>query len=418
MKFPEVLRHNRPFRWFLAGQATSAVGDEVTRLAQPLTAVLALHANAVQMGTLVAVGLIPNLLFSLHAGKWIDEAKSRRAIMIGADVGRAALLGSIPIAFVLGHLTLVQLYVVAFLAGTLSIFFSVAYVSLFVTMVSRDDYVPANSLLNGSRAFSFIAGPSIGGFLVQAFTAPMAVLIDAISFIVSASTLIRARVVERAPEPSDGGIAMGIRFILKSSIVRSLLGATVTINLFNFIFFALFILYATKTLGVSPQVLGLVLGAGAVGGLIGSVITGRVVRLIGIGRTFILGTVLMPAPLVLVPLAHGPAELVAAFLFLAEFGSGLGVMLLDISFGTIFASAVPEGILARVSGAYRLANYGIRPVGALLGGFLGSILGLQATLWLASLGGLLGVAWLIFSPLVRMREVPESPPRLPGQAFT
>jgi predicted MFS family arabinose efflux permease len=184
--------------------------------------------------------------------------------------------------------------------------------------------------------------------------------------------------------------------------------ATATINFFNFVFFALFVLYATRTLGVSPGTLGLVLGAGAAGALVGSVITTPVTRRIGIGPALVAGCVLFPLPLLLVPLAAGSETVVLTCLFLAVFGSGLGVMLLDISAGSIFAAVIPHRLRSRVSGAYTFVNYGVRVLGSLVGGLLGSTLGLRPTLWIGAVGALLGVLWLLPSPVPRLRDLPEA----------
>ena len=181
---PALLRDPAFFR-FWSGQTVSLFGDQVTLLALPLTAVLVLHAHAAQMGYLVAAELAPNLLFSLHAGAWVDRRGNRRHVMIGTNLGRAALLTTIPVAYALGLLTLTQLYLVAFLVGTLSVFFFVSYSGFFVAVVPRERYVEGNSLLYGSRAFSFVAGPSVGGLLVQLLRAPFAIVADAASFLVS-----------------------------------------------------------------------------------------------------------------------------------------------------------------------------------------------------------------------------------------
>jgi predicted MFS family arabinose efflux permease len=191
-------------------------------------------------------------------------------------------------------------------------------------------------------------------------------------------------------------------------VIRAALAATATINFFNFAFFALFVLFAVRRLGVSPGTLGLVLGAGAVGGVLGSILTGRVSRRIGIGPACALGCVLFPAPLLLVPAAGGPEPLVLALLFLAEFGSGLGVMMLDITLGSIFAAVIPDALRARVSGAYMMVNYGVRPLGSLTGGLLGSALGLRPALWIATVGALAGVLFVLPSPLLAMRELPAA----------
>jgi MFS family permease len=276
LPIPPLLRENEEFRWFFSAQAISLVGDQITLIALPLAAVLVLDAGAAQMGYLAAAGLAPNLVFALHAGAWVDRRGRRRRTMIAADLGRAGLLATIPLAYLLDVLTIEQLYAVAFLMGTLSVLFFVSYSTLFVSLVPRDQYVEGESLLNGSRALSFVAGPSVGGLLVQTITAPFALVADAVSYVCSALLLGRISPTEPPVEQSvRGHILAGMRFILRSPIVRSSLAATATINFFNFVFFALFILYATRALDVEPGTLGAILGAGALGGVIGSLVTGR-----------------------------------------------------------------------------------------------------------------------------------------------
>jgi MFS family permease len=407
LALPAILR-GRDFRRFWLGESISLIGDQITLIALPLVGVLALHADAAQMGYLGAAALIPNLLFSLHAGAWLDRRGRRRQAMIVTALARAALLATIPIAYWLGALTMAQLYVVSFLVGTLSVFFFVAYSTLFVSLVPRDRYLEASSLLHGSRAFSFVAGPSIGGVLVQIFSAPGALIADAVSFLVSAFSLGSIHPTEPPTEEAQRGhVKAGIAYIRRSPIIRASLLATATINFFNFVFWALFLLYATKTLGVGAGLLGLVLGAASVGGVLGSIVTGRISRRIGVGPAFIAGSVLFPAPLVLVPLAGGAEWTILAFLFAAEFLSGFGVMVLDITANSIKAALVPDRLRARVSGAYMVVNYGVRPIGALVGGALGTWIGLRPTLWIASLGAIAGVLWLLPSPVLRLRDLPE-----------
>jgi MFS family permease len=404
---PAVLRE-REFRRFWVGETVSLVGDQISLIALPLVAVLSLDASPAAMGYLGAAALIPNLLFSLHAGAWVDRHGHRRLTMLAADIGRAGLIVTIPLAYFLGVLSLGQLYVVAFLTGTLSVLFYVSYSTLFISLVRRDDYLDANALLNGSRAMSFVVGPSLGGILVQAFSAPGALIADAFSFVCSAFALRSIDPVEPPTEEArDGHLKAGISYIANSPIVRTALLATATINFFNFIFWALFILYATRSLDVRPGLLGPVLGAASVGGVIGSIVTGRISRRIGVGPAFALGCVLFPVPLVLVPLAGGNEWSVLAFLFVAEFLSGLGVMVLDITGASIFAALVPDRLRARVSGAYMVVNYGVRPIGSLVGGALGTWIGLQTTLWIGAVGAIAGALWLLPSPILRLRELPE-----------
>ena len=404
---PALIRESGTFRRYWGAHTISLFGDQISMLALPLAAVLTLDAGAAQMGYLTAAALAPNLLLALHAGAWVDRHGRRRHVMIAADIGRALLLASVPLAYALGSLTYIHLLVVAFAAGALGVLFNVSDASLFVSVVARDRLVEGSSLLNGSRAFSYVAGPSVAGLLVRALSAPVALLADAFTFLGSAALLGRIAPQEAPADKEGGGISSGIRFVIGSPLVGPALLATATINFFNFVFFALFVLYATRELGVGAGALGLVLGAGAVGGLVGSVIAGRVSRAIGLGPCLAVGCVIFPAPLLLVPLASGSQRTILALLFLAEFGSGLGVMLLDISAGTIFAAVIPPELRSRVSGAYMFVNYGIRVLGSLAGGWLGAAIGLRPTLWIATSGALAGVLWLLPSPVLRIRTLPE-----------
>jgi MFS family permease len=404
---PSLLRE-RQFRRYWTGQSISFLGDEITFLALPLTAVLVLHADAAQMGWLSMAGLLPALLLSLPAGAWADHRGRRRSVMIAADLGRAALMASVPVAYALGALTLAQLIVVAFAVGALAVVFDVCNAALFVSLVAPEKYVEGNSLGNGSRAFSFVAGPSVGGLLVQLLAAPLALLADAVSYLCSAASLSRIAPAEPPAAPrGKGQLTAGLRFIGRSPILRALVAAAATVNFFNFVFHTLVVLYAVDQLGLNAGTLGVVVGAGAVGGLLGATLTGRIVRRIGVGPTVLLGYLGFPAPLVLVPLAGGPEVAVLGAFFAAEFLSGFGLMLLDITSGSLQAALIPDVLRSRVSGAFRTVNYGMRPLGALVGGVLGSSLGLRPTLWIATVGGVLCVLWILPSPVPRLRELPQ-----------
>jgi MFS family permease len=400
---PPLLR-DAPFRRYWTGQTISMFGDQISELALPLVAVLALHAGPAQMGVLAALVWLPSLLFGLHAGAWVDRRGHRRATMIAADLARALLLGSVPASYALGVLTIWQLYAVALGVGAFSVLFTVSQPTLFVSLVPNKDYVAGNSLLYGSRALSFVGGPSVAGVLVQLFTAPVAVLADALSFLGSAFFLGRIRPAEPpTAAPDEAGLTAGARFIRDSAIVRACLLAAATINFFDFIFLALFVLYATRALHVRPGLLGVILGAGAVGGLVGALITKRLAAWLGVGRASAIGCVLFTGPLLLVPLASGSRPLILALLTLATFGSAFGVMILDIALGSIFAAVIPDQLRSRVNGAFQAVNYGTRPLGALAGGLLGAYLGMRPTLWIAAVGGLAGVLWLLPSPVLRFR---------------
>jgi MFS family permease len=318
----ELLRQTM-FRRYWSAAAVSAVGDQISLLALPLLAVLMLDASPAEMGYLTAAGLAPNLVFSLLAGAWVDRRSHRRYVMIGADAARALLVASIPVAYALDALSMPQLYVVAFLVGTASTLFEVANSTLFVSLIRSEEYVPATSLLSSARALSFAAGPGVGGWMVQLLTAPVALLFDAVSFVVSGLLLSRIRATEPPPETDRrAGLGAGLRFLRDSRAVSSLLIAVATVNLFNYMFSALLIFYVTTSLGVEPGLLGVVLGAASVGALLGSIVTGRLTRAIGVGPSYVVGLVAFPLPLLLVPLAGGPRPLVLGLLFTAEFASG------------------------------------------------------------------------------------------------
>jgi MFS family permease len=412
-RLPPLLFDAPDFRRLWLGQTISVFGDQVTQLGLPLVAVLTLQADAGQMGTLTAFGLLPHLIFSLPAGVWLDRVRTRRRLMIGADLARAALIGSIPVASVMGVLAMPQLYVVGFAAGTLSVVFDLSWNTLFVAVTQRDRYVEAMALLNGSRSLASVGGPTIGGLLVQVLGAPIAMFADSLSFLGSVFFLRRITSPEPPIEPDDGTtrekLLAGLSFVLGDRIMRPTLLSVATINLFTFATNALFILYATATLGVSPGALGLALGTGAIGAVIGAIFASRIGRRIGLGPAYALGCVLFPASLLLIPLASPEMSmpLILALLFASEFGAGLGVMILDINVGAVLYARTPDRIRGRAGGAFRFINYGVRPIGALLGGVLGGLLGVREAIAVSTVLALAGVLFLVGSPILRLRELPE-----------
>ncbi len=404
---PPLLR-DTVFRRYWSASTVSMTGDQVTTVAVPLTAVLALHAGAGAMGLLTALQWLPSLLFGLHAGAFADRRGRRRQLMIACDLGRFALLATVPVCYALGVLTLWQLLGVVFAAGTLSILFSVADSALFVSIVRPAQYVDGQSLIYGSRAMSFLAGPSLGGLLTQVLSAPYAIVVDAVSFLGSAFFLRRIDPVEPPADAGGGGVLAGLKFVARSPVVRASLIGVAVINFFNLMFAALLMLYAVRALHMSAGLIGVVLGLGATGGLLGAAVTKAVAARIGVGLAYVAGCFAFTVPYALVPLApvpagHGTTWAVIGMLFAAEFLGGFGVMLLDISIGSIFASVIPGAMRSRVNGAFSAINYGTRPLGALLGGLLGTTIGLRPTLWVAVTGGVAGAALLIPSPLPRFR---------------
>jgi predicted MFS family arabinose efflux permease len=401
--------HRQPlFVRFWAARTVSAFGDQVSALAIPLTAVLVLHASAFQVGLLTAMAWAPELFFALPAGVWIDARPRRRRIMIVTDILRAAVLLSLPLAWWFGTLTFAHLLTVTFAVGALTVFFDLASISFTVALIDRGQYVEAQSRLSTSRSASFIGGPTIAGFLVQALGAPAALLADAFSFLCSAVMLRGTNVPEPPVEKSDDRPWTRLRgsfdHLLHDPLLRASLGCTATLNFFNFVLLSIFILFASRTLGLSAGTIGIVLGVGAFGGLVGALIAPRVGRVFGMGRAVIVGAILFPAALALFPLAHGSHLLVVLTLLAGEFLASVGVMIFDINQNTILALHVPDNLRSRVFGAYRFMNYGTRPVGALLGGVLGSAIGLRETMWIGVVGGMLGVLFLVRSPMSGIRQ--------------
>lgn len=408
------LLQRAPFRNFWLGQTISVFGDQITLLAIPLVAVLLLDAQPADMGLLTAVGLLPHLLFSLPAGVLLDRVARRRRLMIAVDIARALVIATIPLAFVFGLISLPQLFVVTFLVGTLAVLFDISWNTLFVAVTPRQDFVSANALLNGSRSLAYVAGPSVGGVLIQVLGAPLAVLTDAASYLVSALFLGRVKAVEPPLEPAGQSIraqlATGLRFIFGDAIMRPALLSVATVNLFNFAFAALFILYVTTDLAIEPGLFGLALGSGAVGGVIGALVANRIGRRIGLGPAYALGLFIFPASLIAIPLVTGSLPVVLTMLFITEFGAGFGVMILDINAGSIIQGRTPDAIRGRATGAWRLINYGVRPIGALLGGALGAAIGVRERLIAVTIASLAGLLWLIGSPLLRLPDLPDPAP--------
>ncbi|MBP2363983.1 MULTISPECIES: MFS transporter [Streptomyces] len=407
-RIPAVLRQKN-FRNFWTAQTVSYMGDQVTSIVLPLIAVMALDASAADMGMLVTLQQLPLLLFSLHAGAWVDRRGRRRATMIAANLASAAAVATVPLAYFTDALTLLHLYVVSFVIGTLAVVFSVAVPGLFASLVPREQYLSATSLSRASYSFSFVAGPSVGGVIVQILSAPFALLLDVFSFLVAAVMLRTVSVEETKKEETESqrGIREALRFLGRSAVLRAKILSGTALNFFYTVYSTLLILFAARDLGLSAGLVGAVISVGAVGALIGSAITGKVSARLGLGPTYLIGCLIFPAALVLTPLAHGPQWIVVTMLVIGEFASALGLMLFDISGATLQQAITPDRLRSRMQGAQMAISYGVRPVGALVAGGMGTLIGVRPTLWFAVVGGLLSVLFLFWSPLRRVHDLPD-----------
>ncbi|MEU7114587.1 MFS transporter [Streptomyces sp. NPDC046182] len=397
------------FRRFWTAQTISYLGDQVSTIALPLTAVLALNASAAEMGFLGALASLPNLLFALHVGGFVDRHGHLRRTMVWCDLGRAAVLVTVPIAYALDALTLSHLWVVAFATGTLAMLFNVSSNSMFAAVVKREDYVQGTSLTRGSFSFSWVAGPGLGGMLVQVLSAPLALVADVLSFLGSAFLLKTVDAEEPPPQKERSGshIKDGLRFVNRTPVLRAKFIGGGLLNFFYTVYFTLFLLFIARELKLTPGMIGVALGLGAVGALLGSFVTGRVTRRVGIGPTFLLGSLLFPGALALVPFATDHTWVAFGLVVAAELVSGMGLMLCDIAGSSIQQALTPDRFRSRVQGAYLGLINGVRTVGALVAGGLGTLIGLRPALWFAVIGGVLSCLPLLLAPVFRMRELPE-----------
>ncbi|HVN60863.1 MAG TPA: MFS transporter [Gaiellaceae bacterium] len=407
------LLENRDFRRLWAGETVSDFGSQVTLLALPLAAVLTLHAGSFQMGVLSAASMLPFLLFSLPAGVWTDRRTRRRRILISADLGRAAVLLSVPAAAALDVLSFAQLAIVAFVAGTLTLFFRLAWTSYLPTIVPREQLVDANSKLMTSTSAAAIGGPSLAGALVGLVTAPFAILVDAGSFLVSAFYLGRIEAPEperevKARRPWRHDLAVGLRFVSGDRLQRAIAGSAATLNFFGAVQLAIVVLYASTELGMTPGLIGLAFAAGAVGALIGAVLAPRVTARVGAGPAILWATVLFPIALAILPLASPgqPRLLAASIVAASEFVGGIGVMVFDVNSAGLRQAVTPPELMGRTAGAMSFLTQSAKPLGSLVGGALGAAVGLHETLWIAAAGGLLVIPWTVFSPLRSDEPIP------------
>jgi MFS family permease len=380
-----------------AAQAISQLGTQVTLLALPLAAILVLDATATEVALLGAVEVLPFLLFTLPAGVWVDRLP-RRPILVVADLARAVALASIPLAYALDALTLPHLYVVAFTAGVLSVFFDVSYLAYLPSLVDRSRLGDANSKLEATRSAAQVAGPGTAGGLVGAFTAPVAILVDAASYLLSAVFLWRIRRQDRRePDASPRGklwpeLREGLSYVLGHRYLRPLTLVTGSWNLFASVGFGISLVYFVRPLGLSPEVVGVLLTVGGCGSVAGALLAGRAAARFGIGPTMVWPGILASVMFVFVPLAprENPELFIVASVLLGTFFG----MLFNVTQLTFRQAITPERLQGRMNAVVRLMYWGPQPAGLALGGVLAAAIGLRPTLFVSA-----GAATLCFLPL-------------------
>jgi predicted MFS family arabinose efflux permease len=393
------------------GQTISEFGSRITREGLPLAAVINLGATPSQMGLLTAVASAPVLGFGLFAGVWVDRLH-RRPIMIAADIGRALVLLAVPLAAMLGLLSLELILVVIACAGTLSIFFDTAYRTYLPSLVARRQIVEGNSKLALSSSMAEVLGPGIAGVLVQALSAPFAILFDALSFLVSGLYValigtpepLPPPIVERRPIVHE--IAEGLRTVAGHPLLRTLALAAASLSFFGNFFTGLYGLYAIRVLGMGPALLGLTVAVGGVGSLFGSLVAERIVHRLGLGRMFVVMLLAMGISGLFTPLAGGPLWQATAFMSLAQLGDAARTVYF-IGEQSLRQTVTPERLLGRVNAGTQLFVAGVGPLGAILGGVFADAIGVRQTLFIAALGPFLACAWILFSPLRQFSQRAE-----------
>ena len=406
---PASLWRNRDFRQLWAAETVSQVGTHITLLALPVLAVTVLHATPLEMGVLTALETAAFLVIGLPAGAWVDRWRRKR-VLVANDLIRAVALASLPVAWLMDVLTLPQLFLVAAVTGTATVFFDVAYQSYLPTLVERSQIVDGNGKLETSRAVAQVAGPGITGVLLRVLGAPLLIALDAVSFLVSAAFIGRIRHPDTVPDPATRRrlrteIAEGLSFVVRHPLLRRIVACTGTSNLFSAMTNALLVLYVIRTLGLSESTLGFVFSAGAVGGLVGAASAAWFARRVGEGRAIPLASIVWAVFWTLVPLAAVGAPIV--LLVVGWFGLSWAVVAYNVVQVSFRQRLCPPVLLGRMNASVRFIVFGTMPLGGLLGGVLGTWLGVLPTLWVAAAGGFVACLPVVLSPLMSMDALPD-----------
>lgn len=394
----------------LGSVVVSELGTQVTLVAMPLAAVVTLHASPFQLGLLVAAERAGFLLIGLPAGVWVDRMR-RRSVMVTADALRGLLLLTVPIAAWLGVLAIWQLYAVAGALGMVTVFFDVSAQSYLPFLVGQERLVDGNSRLETVRVGGQLAGPSLGGWLVQLVTAPVAILADAVSYLGSAVFLAGIKGREPRPDPAARRglwreMREGAAFVVRQPILRAIAACTATANLFGAMSAAVEIAFLVRVVGLRAGQVGMLMTAAPLGGLAGGLAVSRLSRRFGSARVMWIGIATWVF-VVLMPLA-GPGWRV--WLFAAGmFAFAFGAILYNVGQISFRQAVTPAPLLGRMNATIRFVVWGTLPLGGLIGGVLGQTLGLRPALWISVLGGLLCCVPLLLSPVRTARDLAPPP---------
>jgi MFS family permease len=412
---PGGLWRHRDFLSLWGAETISQFGSQVSFLALPLVAILVLDVSAFKVAALTSVEFLPFLLFTLPAGVWVDRLR-RRPILVLGNVGRAVALLSVPIVYWAGGLTIWQLYVVGFATGVCTVFFDVAYQSYIPALVGRDDVVEANSKLEISRAAANIGGPGMAGGLVALLTAPVAVLVDAVSYALSALLLVRIRKQEEAPSraerrPLRAELGEGLRYVFRHPYQRTMVTMTALSNFFGQVVFSILLVYAVRELGLSAATIGIALAIGNLGTLASALTAKRIGERLGVGRTILLASCLFGPGTLLI--AFAPQEYALPLIVLSMIVIGFGGILYNVTAISLIQAITPDRILGRANASRRFVVWGVVPLGGFTGGALASTIGLRETMVVGAVGGLLTIVPILVSPLRSVGKMSELEPLEP-----
>jgi MFS family permease len=403
------LWHHLDFRRLWIGETVSQFGTMISNLALPLVAILVVHASTFEVGLLTTFETLAFLLVGLPAGAWVDRMRFRSVLILN-DLIRALAIGSIPLVDAFGALTIEQLYVVALVVGVSTVFFDVAYQSYLPELIDRKSLVEGNAKLQASESVAQVAGPSVGGALIQALTAPYAIVVDAVSFLWSAGWVAAIKV--RPPKPArkpdrhlGREIAEGVRFVVHNRMLRAIAMCTGSSNLFSSIMMAVYYVLLARELHLSPGIIGLLSSVAAIGGLVGSLLARRLADRFGQGPTIWLSVLCGGPTLFVVPFVHRDWTL--ALLALGQLVWWTSAVVYNITQVSFRQGLCPPALLGRMNATMRFLVWGTMPLGGLIGASLGAWLGVRDTLVVAAIGA--SLVWLppFLSPLRTMRELPS-----------
>lgn len=401
-----------------SAETVSQLGSQISQLAIPFVALGVLNASTFEIALLNVVEMLPFLLIGLVAGVWVDRLR-RRPILIAGDLGRAALLATIPIAYLLNVLTIVQLYVVGASVGALTVFFDVAYQSYLPSLVERDQLQEGNAKLEISRAGAQVVGPGLAGVLIGIVRAPFAVALDALSFLGSGLFMWWIRRPEPPPGPhrADGAprpdfraeMAEGLRWVIDNAHLRSIAACTASSNLFSSMTFSVMLVFAVRVMGMTAEEIGLAFSVGSLGALLGAVTANRVSGRLGVGPTIVLFSAIGGPPAIIFALAPvGTAQpILVGLVALMGFLGGLASVVYNVAQVSFRQAITPARLQGRMNATMRWIVWGTMPVGGIIGGLLGTFMGVRETILLGGIGESLVFLPVLFSPVRGIRTMPE-----------